>query len=291
MGARPFRAYSIGRPLLESLAKKPFSGYVAGIYRHSCNIIGDDGRMITLAIPCIGNGPFSILIQVGNPFATITPNMHVRAGRRGLAVGNMLYIHLDHVECWEPRLLQFPRSFHLKTSIAELLNDYTQWPKMSEGISSDEIVRDRLIAGATALQHALSNGHSAKRTVTYLAGLGFGLTPSGDDYLLGVMASLWLTNNTSGLDEIAQLACKKTTSLSAAFLKAASKGEFSESWHQLVQGIVSQDTKTARDVISRFAQIGASSGRDALAGFAPHLLGSRFSAKMGQNQNNVHRVR
>ncbi len=275
MVVRPFTAYSIGRPLLESLSKKPFSGYTAGVYRHSCNIIGHDGRMITLALPSIGKGPFSIVIEGENPFAFITTKMHVRAGRRGIAVGDMLFIRLDSVEYWEPRLFQFPRSFHLKTSIAQLLNNYTQWPKVSERIAGNKIVRDRLITGATALQHALRNGHSTKRTVTYLAGLGFGLTPSGDDYLLGVMASLWLTRNTSGLEEIAQSARNKTTSLSAAFLEAASKGEFSESWHQLLQGIVSQDTKTARDAIFRFSQIGASSGWDSLAGFATHLLGSR----------------
>ena len=81
------------------------------------------------------------------------------------------------------------------------------------------------------------------------------------------------------LDEIAETADRKTTSLSANLLNSASKGEFSESWHQLVKGIFSQDTKTAQDAIFNFAQIGAFSGRDSLAGFATHLLRSRFSAK------------
>ena len=279
MGVQPFTAYSIGRPLLETLAKKPFSGYAAGIYSHSCNIIGDDGRIITLALPSIGKGPFSIVIEGENPFTFITTKMCVRSDRHGLAVDNMLFIHLDGVECWEPRLFQFPHSFYLKTSIVALLKDYTQWFREANGISIDEMVKGRLVIGAKALQDALSNGHSTKKTVSYLAGLGFGLTPSGDDYLLGVMASLWLTGNTSRLDEIAETADRKTTSLSANLLNAASKGEFSESWHQLVKGIFSQDTKTAQDAIFNFAQIGAFSGRDSLAGFATHLLRSRFSAK------------
>ena len=283
MAVQSFTAYSIGRPLLESLEKKPFTGYVAGIYRHSCNIIGDDGRLITLALPSIGNGPFSILIEVQTPFLSITPKTHVRAGRYGLTVGNMLFIHLDRVDCWVPRLLQFPRSFHLKTSSAELLNDYTQWPEPLNGISTNKIVRDKLIARAMELQQALSNGNSVKRAVLFLAGLGFGLTPSGDDYLLGVMASLWLTRNTSSLEEIAQLACKKTTSLSAAFLKAASKGEFAECWHRLALAILSQETKPVQDAISEFAQIGAYSGRDALSGFTTHFLESRFGLEVSQN--------
>jgi len=283
MAVQSFTAYSIGRPLLESLEKKPFTGYVAGIYRHSCNIIGDDGRLITLALPSVGNGPFSILIEVQTPFLSITPKTHVRAGRYGLTVGNMLFIHLDRVDCWVPRLLQFPRSFHLKASSAELLNDYTQWPEPLNGISTNKIVRDKLIARAMELQQALSNGNSVKRAVLFLAGLGFGLTPSGDDYLLGVMASLWLTRNTSSLEEIAQLACKKTTSLSAAFLKAASKGEFAECWHRLALAILSQETKPVQEAISEFAQIGAYSGRDALSGFTTHFLESRFGLEVSQN--------
>jgi len=195
MVAQPFTAYSISRPLLESLEKKPFTGYVAGIYKYSCNIIGDDGRMITLALPSIGNGPFSILIKVQTPFAAITPKMDVRAGHYGLTVDNRLFINLEGVDYWVPRLLQFPRSFHLKTSNAELLNDYTQWLEPLNEISTDKIVKDKLIARAMELQQALSNGNSIKRAVINLAGLGFGLTPSGDDYLLGVMASLWLTRN------------------------------------------------------------------------------------------------
>jgi hypothetical protein len=195
----------------------------------------------------------------------------------------MLFIHLDRVDCWVPRLLQFPRSFHLKTFSAELLNDYTQWPEPLNGISTNKIVRDKLIARAMELQQALSNGNSVKRAVLFLAGLGFGLTPSGDDYLLGVMASLWLTRNTSSLEEIAQLACKKTTSLSAAFLKAASKGEFAECWHRLALAILSQETKPVQEAISEFAQIGAYSGRDALSGFTTHFLESRFGLEVSQN--------
>ena len=165
MVAQSFIAYSISRPLLESLEKKPFTGYVAGIYKYSCNIIGDDGRMITLALPSIGNGPFSILINVQTPFAAITPKMDVRADHYGLTVDNRLFINLESVDYWVPRLLQFPRSFHLKTTNAELLNDYTQWLEPLNEISNDKIVKDKLIARAMELQKALNNGNSIKRPV------------------------------------------------------------------------------------------------------------------------------
>ena len=103
------------------------------------------------------------------------------------------------------------------------------------------------------------------------------------DLLLGLMASLWLTRNTTKLEEIAMLAYKKTTSLSAAFLKAASKGEFAECWHRLALAILSQETITVQAAISEIARMGSYSGRDALFGFTTHFLESRFGVEVSQN--------
>ena len=277
------KAHSVGRPLIKSLADNPFSGYVAGIYRNSCNIIGYDGRMITIVNPPISKGPFSVIIESHNLFSSINTKMYVRANSHRIEVGNILFIHFEHVDCWEPKMIQLPSLFRLKSTSAELLINYTQWPKKQFKNTSSNYARDKLICGARNLQHALVNGYSIKKAVKSLAGLGFGLTPSGDDYLLGVMASLWLTKNTNFLEEIGCLSSQKTTSLSAAYLMAASKGDFAECWHDLAQAVLYQDLKALRDSISEFLQIGASSGRDALAGFSTHILESRFSLNVAQN--------
>jgi hypothetical protein len=282
MGAQLFKAYSIGKPLLESLAIEPFSGYIAGVYRHSCNIIAHDGRVISLVMPSIGNAPFSIIVNKEFPFASITPKMRVYTDLHGLEINNMPFLDLTPAECWEPKLIQFSESFHLKQTIATLLNEHTVWHNRHNNSS---IVKKRLSTGAVMLHYALSNELSVRRASATLAGLGFGLTPSGDDYILGVMVSLWLTGNTSPLHEIFEASHRKTTSLSAALFSAGSKGNFAESWHQLVEGILSQNTIIAQDAINRFAQIGAYSGRDSLAGFATHLLGSKFSTTISANQN------
>jgi hypothetical protein len=277
------KARYIGRPLLHSLTKNSFTGSVVGIYQDFCNILGNDGRMITIAISPMGKSPFSVLIEWQDSFMSIVAKMNVQADQYGIKVGDVLFIKLGNAETWVPKMPQFPRTFRLKASSAELLFDYTYWLQPTFYNSSNKYVRDKLISGAKELQHALVNMHPVKRAVTYLAGLGSGLTPSGDDYLLGVMASLWLTKNTHFLDEIALLSSQKTTSLSAAYLMAASKGDFAECWHDLAQAVLYQDPKALRDSISEFIQIGASSGRDALVGFSRHILESRFSLNVVQN--------
>ena len=278
-----FKARCIGKPLLHSLTKNYFTGSVVGIYQDFCNILGNDGRMITIAISPMGKSPFSVLIEWQDSFMSIVAKMNVHADQYGVNVGDVIFINLDNAETWVPKMPQFPRTFRLKASSAELLFDYTQWLEPTFYNSSNKYVRDKLISGAKELQHALVNRHPIKRAVTFLAGLGSGLTPSGDDYLLGVMASLWITKNTHFLDEIARLSIQKTTSLSAAYLMAASKGDFAECWHDLAQAVLYQDPKALRDSISEFIQIGASSGRDALVGFSRQILESRFSLNVVQN--------
>jgi hypothetical protein len=277
------KARYIGKPLLQNLTKNHFTGSVVGIYQGFCNILGNDGRMITIAISPIGKSPFSVLIEWQDIFTSIIPKMNVRADQYGINLGDIIFISLDNAETWDPKMLQFPHTFGLKASSAKLLFDSTQWFEPTINNSSDKHVIEKLISGAKELQHALVNRHPIKKSVTYLAGLGFGLTPSGDDYLLGVMASLWITKTTHSLDEIAWLSSQKTTSLSAAYLMAASNGYFSECWHDLARSILSQDPKNLRDSISEFIQIGASSGQDALAGFSTHILKSKFALNMAQN--------
>jgi len=274
------KAHYIGKPLLQSLTKKSFAGSVVGIYQDFCNIMGNDGRMITIAISPIGKSPFSVLIKRQDLSRSITPKMNVRADQYGINISDKIFISLDNTETWDPKMLQFPDSFCLKVSSVKLLFDSTKWFESNAKNSNDKYVIEKLISGANELQHALVKRRPIKKPVTYLAGLGFGLTPSGDDYLLGVMASLWITKNTHPLDEIARLSSQKTTSLSAAYLIAASKGDFAECWHDLVRSILNQNPKNLRDSISKFTQIGASSGQDALAGFSTQILKSNINLEI-----------
>lgn len=276
---RFYKALSIGRPLFDSLMKKPLCGHVVGIYNNSCNILGYDGRMINLAVPLVGNSPFSIIIQSSYPFTLINPQMIVCADHHSLTIGNKILIKLKESEFWNPKLLEYGSPFNLNISIVQLLNKYRKWEKVENKFFYNKTLKDHLVLGATALETALKNGNSCKNAVRSLAGLGSGLTPSGDDYLLGVLASLWFTRQKSSIEKIALYACNRTTFLSAAYLNAASKGEFSESWHQLLKNIVSNDSSIASDSIIKFSKIGASSGRDSLAGFATHFLQPRLNSE------------
>ena len=265
------RAHSIARPLLEALRAKPFSGYVLGSFAAACIVTDEAGRVIILAEPGIGDGPFSMVIEQGSRlFATLPPNQSVQADGSRLTVGAWS-INLDTIVLWEPRLPCPEHAVRPTPATAEVLTPYTHWPRHPP----DAVARrtaQRLTQAASALQHALAAHQGIDHAVAQVVGLGPGLTPAGDDYLLGVSAALWLTRRRALIPNIAQRATPGTTALSAAFLNAAARGHFAKPWHEMTRALTANDPECLREATNRFAQWGASSGRDALAGFTTTLF-------------------
>ena len=107
-----------------------------------------------------------------------------------------------------------------------------------------------------------------------LAGMGPGGTPAGDDFLVGVMVAIWLLGNETDASAIAETAAPRTSALSAAFLRAAGRGEFMAAWHRLVEALAAGHPAEAEKAAMAVESFGASSGADALDGFI--LAGRRL---------------
>ena len=99
-----------------------------------------------------------------------------------------------------------------------------------------------------------------------LIGLGYGLTPSGDDFLVGALAmldALEQTNMHAALGGAVVAAAGRTSPLSASFLRAAAAGYVGENLHTMIAAILTGDADAALAAATR---IGHTSGWDALAG-------------------------
>lgn len=270
-------ALSISRSLIEELKRRPFAGRVLGRFERACNLLDADGRIIALTLPEVGNGPFSIMFagQLGC-FESFSIGDSVTADPDRLVVGSW-YIDLKAAQIWEPRLVYPTQPLSLNPAMASLIQPYTHWPNAAEvGLAASR----RLSEAAVRLNRAITQPESSETdkeiaaATGQLAGLGSGLTPAGDDFLVGVMAALWLTGKHNLLPKLADIAAPRTTGLSAAFLRAAAQGEFIEPWHALAQALCTGEVEAFRRAVEEVAQFGASSGRDALAGFTTTLQGS-----------------
>ncbi len=105
--------------------------------------------------------------------------------------------------------------------------------------------------------------------VAVLIGLGPGLTPSGDDFIVGLCAMLRAGRH-PGAQEFAErcaaLASELTTVVARAYLSCAARGAFGESVHELIEALLGERTMDARLQARRLLDWGATSGVDLLVG-------------------------
>ncbi len=256
-------------PALHEWCQSYHTARVTQPFRHAVNLVGDDGRFFAIVSSTIGSAPFAITLLEDDPAfdqwlppetaVTITPH----------AIQTSLHtIDLTQAALWHPRP-QWPRLHHLSwqawlplfpTSLAQCGFAPASLPRIQTAVSQ--------------LHHAIAQNQPAhaQKAAAALAGLGSGLTPAGDDLLAGAMLAIWAQWPADRAALFCQLmvetAAPRTTTLSQAWLKAASKGEAAAVWHELVEGLALSSETAVNQAITRIKQTGHTSGTDALTGFA-----------------------
>lgn len=140
------------------------------------------------------------------------------------------------------------------------------------------VVSQRLSAPVADLMSAVAkfNADAAILAAAGVVGLGGGLTPSGDDLLMGFLAGLWATaaSHRRRLSLIVQLGnglrrlASQTAEVSATYLWHATQGQFSSSLSDLA-GTIGEGFPVDKPAKQAF-RVGHSSGKDAVTGL---LLG------------------
>jgi hypothetical protein len=118
------------------------------------------------------------------------------------------------------------------------------------------------------------------KTLNDLIGLGPGLTPSGDDMLLGLFAALWAFKKT-GIEKFNHLletfpACieqlkARTSYISWNYLFYASQGQFSEPVLKLLYALFCENKKEITNTAQKLKSYGAWSGSDIIYGIKKGL--------------------
>jgi hypothetical protein len=112
-----------------------------------------------------------------------------------------------------------------------------------------------------------------------LVGLGEGLTPSGDDFLVGLLVVLHVTGflpcsaASPGHAQFCQCVRLGTSQLSGEFLRCAFAGHFAEPLVMLVRSLCAPASDAWPEHAATLAAVGHSSGVDAMVGIA---LGCRL---------------
>jgi hypothetical protein len=135
----------------------------------------------------------------------------------------------------------------------------------------------RLAAAAAALDPS-----AAAHALIPLIGLGPGLTPSGDDFIVGYLAALWCRWESeprvgafrNGLASELRHLTTRTNPIGRRFILDAAAGEFSERMVDVIRAIANDDGQF-NACVARALCTGHSSGADCLVGLlfgiAPYM--------------------
>jgi hypothetical protein len=289
------RARSISRTVSERLHTGPGLARVLAVFEHACNLLAADGDVIALVTPQVGDGPLNVVVEGGGGLcAVLHPGAPVTLGHERF-LGAGLEIHLEGATVWEPRPdwevlrarraaivagLPLLRTQALRHTPAGSLLALLGGPPSPDGL--DIAILSQARASAQALRAGWDGDlEQLEVGAVGMAGLGSGLTPAGDDFLSGAMLGAWLAHPAPGpfCRALAEAAAPRTTTLSAAFLRAAARGECSAAWHTLLtvlsQGREHEIETALRGVLAH----GATSGADTLAGFL-YFYGMRINTDL-----------
>lgn len=272
-------ARSMSRSIRGILLKDDFAAQVLGVFEHACDLVTPGGEVIALVAPQIGNGPFNIVVDDPLPlFSGLDIDIPVTVVDGQLQLGGWR-VDLRSATMWEPRpdwntlrarqaaiISRLPllhracRRYASKNTFLALLET-----SLSTGavLSTAQKAGEALQAGWQGHQQQLRSAGIG------LAGLGSGLTPAGDDFLAGAMLWAWLAHPIPDnfCQSLLDAAAPRTTTLSAAFLRAAAQGECSASWHNLLAALSNGSDVEIIAAVQKVLAHGATSGADGLAGF------------------------
>jgi hypothetical protein len=261
------------------IATGDFTGAVHSVFGRACNIALDGGGMLTLLAAEFGNVPHGARLATPPGFAF---DRTLRAGERlgcrcGVArfASARLAVHLGGAQRWhagldhltvdleQPQVAAAWRS--TRSAMAQHLKNHTP-----NGLALPRARRAALRDAVRALHRC-----EAETAVVRLIGCGPGLTPAGDDLLVGFLAGLRVTagNCVSRQAFLAEFnatvrgAATGTNAISRAYLEHASHGAFAEPLARLATCIAEgADEPVVAAAAHAALAVGATSGADGVQG-------------------------
>jgi len=245
-----FSAEVVGRAAREALAAG--AGEVCAVF-HRSFYLRSNGRYACIGDGSLGRGPLNALV----PAFDAPP------------LGATVLVSLESARSWAPP----PAHGNARPNL-EALRACLDGHVPEEGLGCVILgVDNALSVHAQPALEALGRwlaGNALGLEAAQLIGLGPGLTPSGDDYLGGVLVALRWVGRGAHADSLWRWLeprlPARTSTISAAHLAAAARGEVHEVLHDLLTDLAAWETPDLLPSLSRLDALGHTSGWDTLAG-------------------------
>lgn len=265
---------------------------VLHIFNEVCNLVYAEDQVLSLVLLGIGDGPFSIVLPHVNFPSAVTSSSRISISEDRLTIGD-LSVDIHAAREWDPGpgwgQLRTRRDFILTAlpdlvkamkerapadSLASLVTKGPS-PESEYGKTFLRQVREpagKLVAGLREVDEEL-----LREGAVGLVGLGNGLTPAGDDWIMGCLLGAHILLEEHEMLRMAAIIVNaitgRTTPLSAASIRAAARGECGVAWHDLLEALENADAVGIINSATLIMSRGHTSGADSLAGFVALLEG------------------
>jgi len=254
------------------------------VFDQACNLINARGEVLSVVTPQIGNGPFNLVSENEICFSKhINLQTPISNSLNQLNLG-ALTLDTANASIWSP-LPDWQRLYEKQNDILNQLRSLPLTIYQAHDSDRNFAIFAHSYPTTDNLQSLIANLASAVAAAnipacctfaSQLAGLGIGLTPAGDDFILGAVLAARVIHPpetaSSLAKEITNTAAPLTTSLSAAWLRSAGKGEAGILWHHFFDALTAQDPMHLQEALDKINAVGETSGADALAGFIGVVL-------------------
>ena len=261
-------------------------GYIHSIYQHTINVLTPKGLlslqdqstpMTSLSVNIrLSSSLFQDLkLQVQDPVVINSTGIQVRH----------YHFLLHNAECFECTLepssgLTHTQKHQLIQDVFDIIDD-TEFGKVIRRIIHNDVqVLSPLGQHAHLLLKDLDTTASHDQwlhVIQQLIGFGPGLTPSGDDFISGILSAMTFEGPELKHAELYRAIIDtvlhhrhETTVVSSAFLEHASQKKFSRAIHELFYTYL--QNQRSQEIIERIKQIGHTSGTDFLSGLVFGLV-------------------
>lgn len=271
-------------------ASAHWRGRVHSVFQHVINIEGANGELFTLASRDIDDAPNTMVVEMVDFSKTgVAMCQQVVATAGVMRIDSALEVHFDHAKGWQGTLPVYDMASGRLGCNLDALAQFLQREDalsgmlrstlrgsddgLADGNNFDHAVSRMLSSTTSRLRDAIlrQDSSDACAQARLLMGLGPGLTPSGDDFLVGLFAVLHVKQSPLfGLGnlclEMVAGAEHTTNAISYAALSKAATGRVRACMAELIQQLLHGEADAWTAPLQRVLAIGSTSGSDIVAG-------------------------
>ena len=281
---------------LDNLAKMALEnnlfGCVIAVFDSSIYLQTND-KIVCLGNKSLKNSPITIITSLPENFSFKTFKLKIEEKvsffDRNIRIQDTTFAFNEKTKIWHPAELKYPfmldnvrrgvRYFHKILQHKDVKPRGLSEILFCKNLSVKKLdYNKKVLSETSACKHWICQSLVKKNRACMprpywaenLLGLGFGLTPSGDDFVGGVMIGLHICKKVKIAQCIWSHVYKNisylTTPIAGAHLYAASKGLGPGDIHKLADAILSANAEGMAELVCSLDMIGQTSGWDIFAG-------------------------